>query len=256
MISEAIPTIVAALGFIALALSLWQSRSLNADNHVEFHAHPAPEQRTSGQTGLSGPRTTQRPNVRFIRRLSIAAALLYLAAAMLQTAAEHGVQPGITSTWTAYFLAMIVAFVNAVVITRRSFPRLSRPTAAPPEAHDGPAQWTRKCNEIVERGRYLLDSGSDRQAQSNYEPLAAQVQGIIYRGEASLNGQDRKMLRVLLPNIRYVIVTSGIQAAESESRSPWPMSPGLEVTAGTLSAIAQLSNDITKIIAELDALAL
>ncbi|WP_457181458.1 hypothetical protein [Mycobacteroides abscessus] len=253
MISEAIPTIFAALGFVALAVSLWQSRSLDADDCVDLRMQLGPEQRKAIDEAHPGWRWPgQRPNARSIRRLSIVAALLYLVAAMLQAVAEHGVHSGITSTWTGYFLAMIVAFVNAVVITRRSFPRPRR-TAAPLEPHDSPAQWARKCNDVIEQARFLLGASSDHQAQGVGEFFANQVQSIVQRREAPLDGQDRKMLRLFLSNIRYAVITSRIQAAENESSmssSDW------KLTAATLSAIAQLSEDITTIIAELDALTL
>lgn len=254
MISEAIPTIFAALGFVALAVSLWQSRSLDADDCVDLRTQLNPEQRKSideAHPGLRWP--GQRPNARSIRRLSIVAALLYLVAATLQTVAEHGVHSGITSTWTGYVLAMIVAFVNAVVITRRSFPR-PRPNAAT-QGHDSPAQWAHKCNDILEQARYLLGASSDHQAQANFVPLANQVQSIVYRREAPLDGQDRKVLRFLLQDIQHLIASSAIRAAELESSSPWPMPLG-EETERLSAGVSQLCNDITTVIVELDALTL
>lgn len=254
MISEAIPTIFAALGFVALAVSLWQSRSLDADDCVDLRTQLSPEQRKSIEA-LPGWRWPgQRPNARSIRRLSIAAALLYLVAAMLQAVAEHGVHSGITSTWTGYVLAMIVAFVNAVVITRRSFPRL-RPTVEPLETHDSPAQWAHKCNEVIEQARYLLGVSSDHQAQANFEPVANQVQSIVYRREAPLDGQDKKVLRFLLQDIQHLIASSAIRAAERESSSPWPTPLGGE-TGRLSTGVSQLSEAITTIIAELDTLTL
>lgn len=254
MISEAIPTIFAAFGFVALAISLWQSRSLDADDCVDLRTQLSPEQRKSIEA-LPGWRWPgQQPNARSIRRLSIVAALLYLVAATLQGVAEHGVRSGITSTWIGYCLAMIVAFVNAVVITRRSFPR-PRLTAAPLETHDSPVQWAHKCNDVIEQARHLLDASSDHQAQANFEPFANQVQSIIYRREASLDGQDRKVLRFLLQNIQHLIASSAVRAAELESSSPWPMPLGGE--AGRPSeGVSQLCENISRIIAELDALTL